>query len=186
VEKAGNGIDTVLSSVGLSMDAGVENVTLTGVAAINATGNGLDNLMIGNSAANELNGYTGADEMRGGAGNDTYSVDNVGDVVVENVGEGIDTIISKNSLTLGANVENLTADLDRSIGTGNGLANILSGNALGNTLNGGPGPTRCAAAPATISIMSTMWATPRWKARATAPTRSAARSASPSAPMSRI
>jgi hypothetical protein len=78
IEKAGNGIDTVLSSVGLAMDAGVDNVTLTGVAAINATGNGLDNLMIGNSAANELNGFTGADEMRGGDGNDTYTIDNVG------------------------------------------------------------------------------------------------------------
>jgi hypothetical protein len=46
----------------LAMDASVENVTLTGVARSNATGNGLDNLMIGNSAANELNGFTGVDE----------------------------------------------------------------------------------------------------------------------------
>ena len=54
------------------------------------------------------NGGAGADTMLGGAGNDTYIVDNVGDVVTEALNNGIDTVQSSASFTLGANVENLT------------------------------------------------------------------------------
>ena len=47
--------------------------------------------------------------MIGGPGNDTYVVDNAGDVVTENAGEGTDTVSrARSSYTLGANVENLT------------------------------------------------------------------------------
>ena len=38
------------------------------------------------------NGGTGADTLTGGAGNDTYVVDNTGDVVIEKANEGIDTV----------------------------------------------------------------------------------------------
>jgi hypothetical protein len=70
--------------------------------------------------------------MTAGQGNDTYVVDNVGDVVTENAGEGTDTVrTSLSSYTLGANVENL-------IFTGSGnLAG--TGNALGNGITGGAG-----------------------------------------------
>ncbi|MGX4731396.1 hypothetical protein, partial [Pseudomonas corrugata] len=54
-------IDTVRSSVSWSLGANLENLTLTGVAAINGAGNALDNVLIGNAAANVLNGLGGAD-----------------------------------------------------------------------------------------------------------------------------
>jgi Ca2+-binding RTX toxin-like protein len=46
-------------------------MTLTGVAAINATANALANVITGNEVANRLNGGAGNDTMFGGGGDDT-------------------------------------------------------------------------------------------------------------------
>jgi Ca2+-binding RTX toxin-like protein len=116
IEAAGGGTDTVISSVSYTLDANVENLTLTGSTAINGTGNALNNVLTGNSAANTLTG---------GLGNDTYVVGN-GDSVVENAGEGTDTVISSTSYTLGANVENLTLTGAFMTGIGNDLDNVLT------------------------------------------------------------
>ena len=139
-ELISEGIDTVQSSITYTLTANVENLTLTGTAAINGTGNALDNVIIGNSGNNILNGGTGNDTMQGGAGNDTYVVDSAGDVVTESASAGTDTVQSSITYTLVANVENLTltgtADIN---GTGNTLANILVGNSGNNILDGGAG-----------------------------------------------
>jgi hypothetical protein len=83
----------------------------------------------------------GADRLVGGLGNDLYFVDEAGDAVVENAGEGTDTVQScLASYTLGANVENLTLlGNGNTNGTGNALANVLVGNAGNNILAGGQG-----------------------------------------------
>ena len=49
-EQAGEGTDTVQSGVTYTLGANVENLTLTGTGAINATGNALDNTLTGNRA----------------------------------------------------------------------------------------------------------------------------------------
>jgi Ca2+-binding RTX toxin-like protein len=76
-------IDSVQSSVTFVLGANVENLTLTGSAIINGTGNAGVNTLIGNSAANVLDGAAGNDAMLGGLGNDTY---------VFSTTTGIDTI----------------------------------------------------------------------------------------------
>lgn len=83
-----------------------------------------------NSGANLLDGGAGNDTLSGGAGNDTYRVDSTLDVVTDNAGQGMDTIQSTVSRTLGVNTENLTLIGTAAInGTGNALTNLLVGNA---------------------------------------------------------
>ena len=158
IEDAGEGTDTVMSSVTRTLGSYQENLTLTGSAAINGTGNTLANVLVGNGASNTLNGSSGDDAlsggegndtldggsgndtMLGGAGNDTYVVGSTGDVVTENADEGTDLVRSSVTYTLGANVENLTLTGTSAIsGTGNALDNVLTGNGANNTLTGGAG-----------------------------------------------
>ena len=139
-EGASAGTDTVESSITYTLGANVENLMLTGTAAINATGNTLVNALTGNSGVNLLNGGAGADTMAGGAGNDIYVVDNVADVVTEAASAGTDRIDSSVTFTLGTNVENLTLTGTAAInGTGNTLNNALTGNTGANRLDGGAG-----------------------------------------------
>ncbi|QNQ10072.1 beta strand repeat-containing protein [Sphingomonas alpina] len=150
IELDGEGTDTVLSSVSFSFSGltGLENLTLTGSAAINGTGNALNNVLIGNAAANILDGGAGTDTMQGGLGNDTYYVDVAGDVVLEGVGGGSDTVLVARSYALaaGQEIETLATANDAGTGfinlTGNEFANTLRGNAGGNILDGGAGGDR--------------------------------------------
>lgn len=137
-ETATGGFDSVDSSVSYTLSGHVETLTLTGTAAINATGNAQNNILNGNSAANALLGGAGADRMNGFDGNDLYYVDNVGDIVTEtSASGGSDVVRTTINYTLGANLESLqiigTAAVN---GTGNSLANSLFGNAAANILSG--------------------------------------------------
>lgn len=148
-ENTGEGYDTVVSSVTRTLETNVEHLTLTGAVAINGTGNALSNVLTGNSANNvliggagydTLNGGAGADSMTGGLDDDTYYVDNTGDIVTENLNEGWDTVQSSLTHTLGANLENLYLTGTAAInGTGNALHNTLNGNSANNILTGGAG-----------------------------------------------
>ncbi len=129
-EGAGEGTDTVETSFDFTLGANVENLTLTGKAAIDGTGNDLDNVLTGNAGANVLTG---------GAGDDTYVIQNPDDVIVELAGGGNDTVVTTSSFTLGGNIENLTLAGKAANGTGDAQDNVLIGNARSNILDGGAG-----------------------------------------------
>ncbi len=125
------GIDLVRSSITYTLTANVENLTLTGTDAIDGTGNALGNVIIGNAAANVMAGL---------GGDDSYVVDNAGDVVNEAADGGLDSVASSITYTLSDHVENLTLTGTAVIdGTGNALANTFWGNAANNMFTGGDG-----------------------------------------------
>ncbi len=157
-ELVGQGIDTIRSAITYSLvdtdgaganGGNVENLTLTGIAAINATGNARNNVLTGNSAANTLTGAggsdtldggAGADTMIGGIGNDIYFVDAVTDVVTELAGQGTDTVRSSIDYALKANFETLILTGAAGIsGTGTAAANTITGNSGNNIIRGAGG-----------------------------------------------
>ncbi|MGE5545502.1 MAG: calcium-binding protein [Solirubrobacterales bacterium] len=111
---------------------------LKGAGAIDG-GWGDDNIT-GGSGDDTIDGGAGRDKMAGGAGNDTYIVDDAKDTVTEKTAAGTDTIASSVSYKLSAFVENLLlTGIDDINGTGNDLANMLTGNTGNNVLTGGKG-----------------------------------------------
>jgi len=147
IEASGQGLDRVYSSVSFSL-AGqyIERLGLTGTGDINATGNTLDNRIVGNSGDNDIDGGKGADRMAGGLGDDDYYVDNAGDVVLENKGEGLDRVYSSVSFSLaGQYIERLGLTGSKNINaTGNTLDNRIVGNSGDNVIDGGKGQDRLA------------------------------------------
>jgi serralysin len=145
-DKATGGRDTVTSTLASwTLPSNVEDLVL-GTGAVTGSGNGLANTITGNTGAtNYLNGGLGADTLVGGDGNDTYYVDNPGDVVTETnavqVTGGRDTVVfSLASWTLGAHIEDLILGTGGVTGYGNGLNNYIAGNdAANNYLVGGAG-----------------------------------------------
>ncbi len=144
-EASNEGSDTVevAQSYVLSDSISIENITLAGLGALDATGNAGVNRLIGNSGANILDGMADADRMEGGAGNDTYYIDNAGDVFVEDIADiqlgGVDTVYSSISgVVLGSNVEmlRLTEAAGAGAAYGNGQTNSLYGNSFANILSG--------------------------------------------------
>jgi Ca2+-binding RTX toxin-like protein len=147
-ESDGDGYDTVMSSISFSLADGVhavgaiENLMLTGSKAINATGSGLDNVLMGNGAANVLIGAGGADWLDGGGGVDTASyVSSASGVSVSlALGTGLGGDAEGDRLF---NIENLT---------GSSYNDTLEGNAGNNVLAGGAGVDTVSYANATAGV----------------------------------
>ncbi|WP_165820328.1 right-handed parallel beta-helix repeat-containing protein [Microvirga sp. KLBC 81] len=152
VEQPGEGSDRVLTSIHYTLTANVENLTLTGLAAINGYGNELSNILIGNGAANvlksfdgndTLDGGGGADAMTGGNGDDTYYVNDANDLINESAADasgtpgGYDRVFSSVSYTLSSQVEALTLMGTANINAvGSNQENTLIGNSGNNVLDG--------------------------------------------------
>lgn len=151
------GTDTVYTTLnGYELDDDVENLLLS-TTVLTAEGNSSANVITANALANTINGGSGSDTIDGGAGNDSltggsgadlmdggagddsYYLDNTGDVAAETAvgAAGYDRVFSSADHVLGAGIEELTLSGSTSTdGTGNELANTLNGNGGSNALNG--------------------------------------------------
>ena len=111
--------------------------TINGLGGNDILRGGLGNDTLNGGAGNDtLFGQGGDDNMVGGAGNDTYVLIEAGDVIVENAGEGTDTVQAWRKYALGANLENLTLMASVVAGEGNSLDNVIVGNQAWNWLYG--------------------------------------------------
>ncbi|MBK8815525.1 MAG: hypothetical protein IPN42_08490 [Methylococcaceae bacterium] len=95
-ELNGGGNDTVNASLTYTLSSFVDNMNLTGSAAINGIGNTLNNIMNGNTGNNLLVGLTGNDTLNGNAGNDTLSGGLGNDSL--NGGAGLDRFLFNSAL----------------------------------------------------------------------------------------
>jgi Ca2+-binding RTX toxin-like protein len=146
-ETGGDGIDAFQSSVSVNLadtthfKGNIEIIELTGFASIDATGNDLNNLIIGTTGNNTLNGGLGndyivtnggSDTIYGGAGNDT--VDYLGTQSSITIDLGATSTYGYSwdgtSGTILIGIENII---------GNDYDNILIGNSENNVIEGGYG-----------------------------------------------
>jgi VCBS repeat-containing protein len=93
IEEANHGYDIVYASADYALPANVEEVRLLGHADLDATGNALANVLVGNGGDNRL---------RGGLGADTYVYElHGGDDVVEETGPHADTLLLGEGISAG-------------------------------------------------------------------------------------
>jgi Ca2+-binding RTX toxin-like protein len=165
VEADAEGTDTILSAATLALNTTalqfVENLTLTGVAAINGNGNALNNALTGNDANNTLSGGNGDDILEGMGGDDTLNGNGGGGDIasyagataavtvslaiagVQNTGgAGTDTLAVIEGLIGSTHNDMLTGSAAANVLTGLGGDDILSGGAAADTLDGGDGNDR--------------------------------------------
>lgn len=148
-ERAGEGLDTVRTSVGLNRMANIENLVLTAAGDFNLTGNASanaltgyfgDNVLAGGGGNDMLDGGPDVDTMIGGVGDDVFYVQDAGDVVIEKPGAGTDVVIVDLgfglSYVLPDDVENVTLGTFHQNVTGNDLDNVMLGSLHSNLLRG--------------------------------------------------
>jgi Ca2+-binding RTX toxin-like protein len=135
-----NTSNTILSSVAYTLPTNVNALTLTGSAALVATGNSAADLITANAGNDTLVAGSGAATLIGGAGSDTFVIDSTADVVQDTATNGSNTIQASVSYSLAANANTLI------LGGANGLTgNANSGNdtlvadSNADTLMGGSG-----------------------------------------------
>jgi Ca2+-binding RTX toxin-like protein len=140
------------SSNNVIVGYGIGNNTIYGLAGNDALyggeGNDYLNGGIGNDYLDGGNGNDildgsgdtiGLDTFAGGANDDTYGIYNSSTVIIENAGEGTDTVWVAVNYTLSANIENMYL-VGNTSGAGNSGNNIIYGYGTGdNIIDGGDG-----------------------------------------------
>lgn len=129
-EAANSGYDEVyVDNVStLTLAANVEGLHSNNLGGLTATGNALDNAFYSADTTGIVESFSG------GVGNDTYFINDDGDIVVEAANEGIDTVVANlEDYVLPDNVENVEQ------GNYTTYISNFTGNSLNNVFNLGGG-----------------------------------------------
>ena len=144
----GDGLDYIVYSdatSGVTVDLAITTYQNTGGGGVDLLdgfekiiGSSFNDTLKGDNGDNHLVGGAGADTLIGRGGNDTYSVDDVGDVIVEEAGGGNDSVNANISWSIesNTNIENLFLFNAAISGTGNSVANGIVGNEQNNIIDG--------------------------------------------------
>jgi Ca2+-binding RTX toxin-like protein len=123
--------NTIVSSAGYVLPTNVNNLILTGTAALTGTANG---------AADTLTTNSGIDTLVGGAGNDTFVISNSSDDVLDTSTTAVNVVQTSVTFTLPTNVNGLQlTGSGNLVGTGNIGNDSLVGNSGSDTLIAGSG-----------------------------------------------
>lgn len=126
------GADTLLANVSQALGAHLENLVLSGLNAIDGTGNALNNVLIGNRANNTLNGLGGRDTV------DYSDYDSENGITIDLVVTGPQAISASDYDTL-IDIENVIGTLMDDSLTGTDGDNLLDGSLGTDTMIGGDG-----------------------------------------------
>jgi Ca2+-binding RTX toxin-like protein len=134
------GVENIIFSGG----SGNDKVDVSGSNNANLTGGDGNDYLIGGTGNDKLYGGTGNDRLEGGGGtntlvggtgDDNYGVTSATDIVVENPGEGNDTVWTNLSYTLTDNVENMFVVGNNLTNSGNSADNYITSYGAGNTIS---------------------------------------------------
>ena len=124
IEIIDQGIDTVDAAIDYILDANLENLNLLeGTAALNGTGNELNNIINGNSGDNVISGGDGDDSLIGGLGNESSVPGSLGKINgtpgsdILTGGNGNDAFIYNNIADTGDLITDFTVGDDKIVVT---------------------------------------------------------------------
>jgi Ca2+-binding RTX toxin-like protein len=135
-------VDARNASAAMTILGGYDaNYIFGGSGSDSLTGNDGDDYLQGGAGNDTLAGGLGQNILEGGSGNDAFWVESTDDLLLENAGQGADTVYASLDFYLPAEIETLVLSSTVSAlrGIGNEGNNLLTGNALGNELSGGAG-----------------------------------------------
>lgn len=131
IEAAGSDVNTLVTPVSYVLPENVQHLKGSGSADITLTGNSGAHVITANSGNDTLIAGTGAATLIGGAGDDTFIINKASDVVVEQAGNGNNTLITAVSYTLPEHVQSLRGAGDQGL--------VLEGNSTAHAIHGGSG-----------------------------------------------
>ncbi|UAB79359.1 hypothetical protein INR77_06690 [Erythrobacter sp. SCSIO 43205] len=139
-EIIGTGLD---DTINLSGGPSEPAVTIEGSAPIfglggndDITGSLSDDIIFGGAGNDILRSSSGLDQLHGGVGDDRYFINHAGQTLIENAGEGFETVIASVDVEIGDNIERLELQGNARIGIGGNTANEIFGTSGNNELYG--------------------------------------------------